>query len=388
MSGEPLSTHTIQRTAQTRQRRHIRGAVLRNSPATAPYAQSMPLLIEDLVLETPGPTEVLVRMEAAGLCHSDLSVINGDRLRPVPMLLGHEAAGIVEQLGVSVVGLELGDRVTMTFLPRCGQCRACDTQGRLPCERGTVANTHGTLMSGERRIHSETGEIHHHLGVSGFASHAVVDERSVVKVESDVPPDVAAILGCAVLTGAGALLNTATPSTNDVVAVIGLGGVGMAALLTALALGSKRVIGIDQNPDKLDLARDFGAHHVLTPEEAQREGIRADIVVEAAGHPRAFETAYSLTATGGTLVTVGLPSPSAKSTINPLDITARALNIRGSYLGSAIPKRDIPRLAQMWRDGSLPLEKLISSHIALENVNEAMDRLERGEALRQIIIFP
>lgn len=388
MSGNLLPTESATAHRPPNQQRRVRGAVLRHSPAASPYVDSLPLSIEDLSLDQPGDSEVLVRMEAAGLCHSDLSVINGDRQRPLPMLLGHEAAGIVEQMGSGVSGLSVGDRVTMTFLPRCEQCRACATGGRLPCERGTDSNTRGTLLGGDRRIHSGAQEIHHHLGVSGFATHAVVDQRSVVKVGNDVPADVAAILGCAVLTGAGALLNTAPPTAEDSVAVIGLGGVGMAALLTGRALGCRRVIGVDQNPDKLELARNFGADAALTPEEAQQQNLRADVVVEAAGHPRAFETAYAITATGGTLVTVGLPAPDATSTIKPLDITARALTIRGSYLGSAIPQRDIPRLAQMWREGSLPLEKLISSHIQLDEINIGMDRLARGETLRQIISFP
>ncbi|MGY3566182.1 alcohol dehydrogenase catalytic domain-containing protein [Sinomonas sp. RB5] len=366
--------------------RPIRGAVLNTMGAEPPYADSRPITVDELELEGPGPGELMVRIEAAGLCHSDLSVVNGSRPRPLPMLLGHEAAGIVEDVGDGVESVRPGQRVVMTFLPRCGECAACATEGRLPCERGSAANAAGTLLTGARRL-TRTGEtVQHHLGVSGFATHAVVDERSVVPVGDDVPPHVAALLGCAVLTGGGALLNAGRITPETTVAVVGLGGVGMAGLLTALATGC-RVVAVDAQESKLATAREWGAAEALTPAEAMEQGVQADVVLEAVGHPRAFETAYRLLGLGGTLVTVGLPAPGATAQIEPLQLTAKAQTVVGSYLGSAVPKRDVPAFERLWREGRLPLERLVSRRIGLEEINEGMDALASGSVIRQVVTF-
>lgn len=364
----------------------ISGAVLEEIGRERPYADSRPLTISELELDPPGAGEVLVRIERAGLCHSDLSVIDGNRARPVPMLLGHEAAGIVEELGEGVAGLALGDRVVMTFLPRCGDCDGCRSNGLLPCGPGSAANNAGTLLSGEERLSRDGAAVHHHLGVSGFATHAVVDVRSIVRVDADIPADVAALLGCAVLTGGGAVINLAKPGPGDTLIVVGLGGVGMAALLTGLALGAT-VIGVDANPDKLDQALELGASAAFSPADAAEQGVKSATVIEAAGNVRAFETAVALTAPGGTTITVGLPSPTARAEVSPLGLVAEARTIVGSYLGSAVPSRDIPIFADLWRDGRLPVEKLVSAEIGLDEVNAAMDALADGRALRQIIVF-
>ncbi|SDR67621.1 alcohol dehydrogenase catalytic domain-containing protein [Agrococcus carbonis] len=365
----------------------IRGAVLRAIGAERPFAQSRPLDLVELELDPPGPGELLVRIEAAGLCHSDLSVVDGARPRPVPMLLGHEAAGIVEAVGDGVDDVVAGQRVVTTFLPRCGECAACATDGRLPCERGSASNGAGELLGGGRRLHEGAAGVHHHLGVSAFATHAVVDRRSVVPVGDDVPPQVAAVLGCAMLTGGGAVINAGRPAEGDDIVIVGLGGVGMAALLAAVSLGVGRVIGVDAVPAKLDRARELGAHVALSPDEAIEQGLRAPVVVEAAGHPKAFETALALTAPGGTTVTVGLPHPDARSSVSPLTLTAEARTVIGSYLGSAVPSRDIPRYEQLWREGRLPVEELVTSEIALDDLNEALDTLADGRAIRQVVRF-
>ncbi|MFJ6280248.1 alcohol dehydrogenase catalytic domain-containing protein [Arthrobacter subterraneus] len=365
----------------------ITGAVLEEIGRQRPYADSRPISIGEVELDAPGPGEILVRIEAAGLCHSDLSVVDGNRIRPVPMLLGHEAAGRVEQLGDGVVGLSIGDRVVMAFLPRCGECRNCGTDGLLPCTVGSAANNEGVLLDGGQRLHRDGEDIRHHLGVSGFATHAVVNRKSVVKIDDDVPPEIAAVLGCAVLTGGGAVINTGKPQDGDTVVIVGLGGVGMAALITAISLGKGDVIGVDAVPAKLEAAKELGATAVYTPQEALEQGVKAPVVIEAAGNARAFETAVQLTGVGGTTVTVGLPSPDARASIAPLGLTAEARTIVGSYLGSAVPERDIPRYAQLWREGKLPVEALISSHISLDEINAAMDQLAEGKAIRQVIHF-
>ncbi|GAA3921560.1 alcohol dehydrogenase catalytic domain-containing protein [Microbacterium invictum] len=364
----------------------IIGAVLETSGVEKPFAQTRPFTVGPLELDAPAPGEVLVRIEAAGVCHSDLSVVDGNRRRPTPMLLGHEAAGIVERLGDDVDDLVVGDRVVMTFLPRCGHCAGCRTDGRLPCEVGTAANNAGTLVGGGIRLHRDGADIRHHLGVSAFASHAVVSRTSIVPVPADVPAEIAALLGCAVLTGGGAVINAARPEAGTRLVVVGLGGVGMAALLVGVALGLE-VIGVDAVDAKLELALGLGAAQALSPADAVDRGIRAPAVVEAAGHPRAFETAVALTAPGGTTVTVGLPAPDARSEVSPLQLTAGARTIIGSYLGSAVPSRDIPHYVEMWRSGALPLEKLVSSRIRLDEIDAAMDRLAAGGELRQLITF-
>ncbi|MBB2924294.1 alcohol dehydrogenase catalytic domain-containing protein [Cellulomonas cellasea] len=364
----------------------IVGAVLERSGSTPPFAASRPFTVSRLDLDAPGPGEVLVRVEAAGVCHSDLSVVDGSRVRPVPMLLGHEAAGVVAALGTGVDDLALGDRVVLTFLPRCGACPACATDGRLPCGPGSAANAAGTLVGGGTRLHRDGSPVHHHLGVSAFASHAVVSRTSVVRVDPDVPAEVAALLGCAVLTGGGAVVNAGRPRRGETVVVVGLGGVGMAALLVAVALGHE-VVGVDPVPEKLATARDLGAAAAHTPAEAVDRGVRAPVVVEAAGSVRAFETALALTAPGGTTVTVGLPSPDARAAVSPLTLTAEARTVVGSYLGSAVPARDIPAYVDLWRAGRLPLERLVSSRVTLDDLDSAMDRLAAGGELRQLLTF-
>jgi alcohol dehydrogenase len=365
----------------------ITGAVLEEIGRNRPYAETQPISISTLSLDPPGPGELLVRIEAAGVCHSDLSVVDGNRVRPVPMLLGHEAAGRVVELGNGVDDLRVGDRVVMTFLPRCGACSGCATDGHMPCVRGSASNSAGELLGGGSRLHRDGTDVRHHLGVSGFATHAVVDRRSAVAVGEDVPPDVAAVLGCAVLTGGGAVINAGRPEEGQTVIVVGLGGVGMAALITAVSLGRGEVIGVDGVAEKLDMARALGALAAYTPQEVSERGVVAPIVIEAAGNVRAFETAVAITAPGGRTITVGLPSPDARAQISPLTLVAEARTVIGSYLGSAVPARDIPTYAQLWRDGKLPVEALISSRIRLSDINAAMDQLADGKAIRQVILF-
>lgn len=365
----------------------IRGAVLEGIGLPRPYAASRPLRVRELALAPPGPGELLVRIEVAGVCHSDLSVVDGSRVRPVPMLLGHEAAGIVEAVGPGVE-LPAGQRVVMTFLPRCGHCPGCASDGVMPCEPGSAANSAGTLLSGAIRLADERGPVHHHLGVSGFADHAVVAAASVVPVDVDVPPPVAALLGCAVLTGGGAVLNVGRPRPGDTVAVVGLGGVGLAAVLTALAHDAVSVIAVDPIAAKRELATRLGAAAAYSPDQAADAGIKAPIVIEAAGHPSALEAAIALTAAGGRTITVGLPAPDARISVAPLGFVAEGRSLIGSYLGSAVPSRDIPRFVEMWRSGRLPVEQLVSDTVALADINTAMDRLADGTALRQLIAFP
>lgn len=364
----------------------IIGAVLEGIGYPTPYRQSLPLRVGELDVDAPGLGEVLVRVEAAGLCHSDLSVINGSRIRPTPMLLGHEAVARIEEVGDEVGDFGVGDRVVLTFMPRCGSCVGCITEGVRPCVEGTATNTAGTLLGGHIRLHQDHTPVFHHLGVSAFATHAVVNTRSLVKVPEDIPSDVAAVLGCAVLTGGGAIINVAKPSKGSTVVIVGLGGVGIAAALTALAHDGVEVIAVETAPSKLALASKLGID-VMTPDEILAAGHKAGNVVDATGVAAALETAVSLTEAGGQTISVGLPAPDTLISISPTSLVAEGRSLIGSYLGSAVPARDIPIFIDMWRRGTLPLETMISHHVDLHDINAAMDSLSRAETLRQIITF-
>lgn len=366
----------------------ISGAVLERIGDARPFSTSQPICIQSLDLEAPGPGELLIKIEIASVCHSDLSVVNGSRPRPVPMLLGHEAAGIIQAIGEGVHDVSVGQRVVTTFLPRCEDCTACASGGRAPCVKGSAANAAGTLLRGGFRLTLNGAPIKHHLGVSGFATHAVVDRHSVVTVAHDVPARVAAMMGCAVLTGGGAVINSGQLREGQTLLVIGLGGVGMSAVFAGLATENVTVIGVDARSEKLEIARKFGASETYLPSEALKAGIKADVVIEAVGSAQALESAIALTAPGGRTVTVGLPASTDLSTISPLALVAEGRSIIGSYLGSSIPSRDIPIFVQMWREGKFPVEKLISGEIELSQINIAMDDLADGNVLRQLIVFP
>ncbi|HEV8152478.1 MAG TPA: zinc-dependent alcohol dehydrogenase family protein [Solirubrobacteraceae bacterium] len=374
----------------------VRGAVLREMGLPAPYAQSRPLEIAELELDPPGPGELLVRVGAAGLCHSDLSVIDGSRPRVMPMVLGHEAAGEVVEAGPGVAGFTSGDHVVLAFVPTCGECGPCRAGRAALCEPGAAANTAGTLLSGERRWHLASGgseDLHHHLGVSAFADHIVVAAESAVRVDDDLPFDVAALFGCAVLTGVGAAMNSAHVQVGDSVAIFGLGGVGLAALLGAHVAGAGRLIGVDVVPEKLELARALGATDVVPAGEDAVEAVReltrggVDAAIETVGNERVLAQAYGATRRGGTTVTVGLPHPSRMLTIPAVSLVAEERTLRGSYLGSCVPSRDLPRFIELYREGRLPVDRLLTHRLALDELNEGFDRLARAEAVRQAVVF-
>jgi alcohol dehydrogenase len=372
-----------------------RAAVLSAMGASPPYASSKPLRIEELELDPPGPGEVLVRIRAAGLCHSDLSVINGDRPRPVPMALGHEAAGVVEELGPGVADLARGDHVVCVFVPSCGHCEPCAEGRPALCEPGAAANGAGTLLAGSRRLRRADGSpVNHHLGVSGFATHATVSRRSLVKIDAALPLEEAALFGCAVLTGVGAVANTARLPVGASVAVIGLGGVGLCSVLGALAAGAREVVAIDLADDKLAFARQLGATATFDAKDPDcAEQVRSatkggvDVAFELAGSVRALELAYRVTRRGGTTVTAGLPPPTATMPLVPVSLVAEERSLKGSYIGTAVPSRDIPRYIELYRRGRLPVDRLMSGTLGLDGINEAFDRLHEGQAIRQVLVL-
>jgi alcohol dehydrogenase len=372
-----------------------RAAILSAMGLPAPYAQSKPLQVTEIEIDPPGPGEVLVRMRAVGLCHSDLSVIDGNRPRPMPMVLGHEGAGVVEALGTEVTDLAVGDHVVAAFVPSCGHCAPCDHGRPALCEPGAVSNTAGTLLRGARRLRRTSGEaLHHHLGVSAFAERATVARNSLVKVDESLPFDEAAVFGCAVITGVGAVVNTAAVPAGASVAVVGLGGVGLAALLGAKASGAATIVAVDLAEQKLLLARELGATHTFNAADSDcagqiREATRGGVeyAFEMAGSTKALELAYKITRRGGTTVTAGLAHPTAMFTIPQVGIVAEERTIKGSYLGSCVPSRDIPRYIGWYREGRLPVDRLLSQRIALDDINAAFDRLAAGESVRQVVVL-
>jgi alcohol dehydrogenase len=371
----------------------IKAAVLLEVGRPKPYEGSRPLTIEELDLEGPGPGEVLVRVEAAGLCHSDLSVISGDRPRPVPMALGHEAAGVVEELGEGVADLQPGDHVVMVFVPSCGQCLRCMEGRPALCEPGGAANAAGTLLSGARRLRLKGREVHHHMGVSAFADHAVVARNSLVKIEKNLPLDQAALFGCAVLTGVGAVVNTARVPAGATVAVVGLGGVGLNALLACRLVGAAAIVAVDLQDEKLALARQLGATHTVNAGDADcveqvREGTGGgvDFAFEMAGSVRAMDVAYRITRRGGTTVSAGLSHPTHDFSLKHVTLVAEERTVKGSYIGSCVPLRDVPRFIALHQGGQLPVDRVLGEHIGLDELNAAFDRLASGRTVRQVLI--
>lgn len=343
-------------------------------------------------LADPGPGEVLVRIRAAGLCHSDLSVIDGARPRPVPMVLGHEAAGEVVRMGDDVDDLAEGQHVVMVFVPSCGHCVPCGSGRPALCEPGGSANGEGTLLSRARRLSFGGEAVHHHLGVSAFADYAVVSRRSIVPIPDDIPFEIAALFGCAVLTGVGAVVNTAAVAPGQSVAVVGLGGVGLSALLGAVASGAHPIIALDVNDAKLDAARNLGATHCVNSSQADAaEQVRAlseggvDYAFEMAGSVKALDLAWEITRRGGCTTSAGLAHPAHSFSISPVKLVAEERTLKGSYVGSCIPTRDIPRFIALYRAGRLPVQKLLSSTGPLEDINAGFEALAEGRTIRHVV---
>ena len=365
-------------------------AILDAGNISRPFAQTRPLRLAAVELAAPRAGELLVRIEAAGLCHSDLSVVNGDRNRPVPMALGHEACARVIAVGEGA-RLVPGDRVVLAFLPACNHCVSCVSGTPWLCAEAAAANGRGELIGGGCRLSEAGHAIHHHLGVSAFAGHAVIDQRSAVKIDADVPPTIAALFGCAVLTGVGAVFNSAAVRPGESVAIWGLGGVGFAALLGAIAAGAEPVIAIDPVAEKRALARELGACAAVHPDEAEatiraHTGTGAMVAIESVGSGKVLAEAYRLTTRGGRTVTVGLPNPADPLTIPAISLVADAKTLIGSYMGAAVPARDVPRYIALWRAGRLPVERLLSGVRPLDEINTALDDLAAGKAIRQILL--
>ena len=353
-----------------------------------------PLLIEEVELDEPGEGQLLVRIEAAGVCHTDYHYMTGQMPARLPIVLGHEGAGIVEAVGPRGNGrVAVGDRVALLWRPRCGRCDACIAGNPVMCELGRVQAAEGSLPDGTIRLHQGDEQLHHFLGVSCFADRVVVSEMSVVRVPDGVPPEIAAIAGCAVITGLGAVLNVVDHAAGKPLLVFGAGGVGLSAVMGARLVGADPIIVVDVDPSKFDLARRLGATHTIDPREGDLlEQVTAIVpggvpwAVEAIGRPSTLEDAFRCLAPMGTVVAIGLNSATATFSVPVNELVQRQKRVVGSLYGSANPMLDLPRIFGLYLSGRLPLDELLGERMPLSEVNEAYAHLADGSVGRGILI--
>ena len=369
-------------------------AVMYEQGLPAPYADSQPFRIEQVDLEGPGEGEVLVEVRAAGLCHSDLSVVAGQRKRTLPAVGGHEGAGIVREVGRGVSQLRPGDHVVMTGASGCGHCRTCVASRPALCDLVGASRSKGTLATGSRRMTGLGGQaVYHYSGISSFAQYAVTTPSSLIKTDPAVPLDVAAMFGCAVVTGAGAVLNTARLRPGQSIAVIGLGGVGLCAVMTAKLAGASEIIGIDINESKFALARELGCTHtVLATDPRVVEAVRdltqggVDFAFEISGAKAAVAQAFAVTRKGGEIICVGLGVAGETYPYPHTAMVSEEKSLRGSLLGGGNAERDVPQLLRFYTDGRLPVDRLRSGTMGFEQLNHSLDRLHHGDVVRQILL--
>ncbi|MCI0634399.1 MAG: alcohol dehydrogenase catalytic domain-containing protein [Actinobacteria bacterium] len=353
-----------------------------------------PLVVAELDLAPPGPHEVLVRLRASGVCHSDWNAVDGTAENPCPCVLGHEGAGVVEAAGAAVTRVGVGDHVALSWAPWCGECDECRRD--LPQLCSTVWPVMGTggLMDGTPRLSRDGEPVYHYSFLSTFAEACVVPERSCIPIPDDVPFEIAALVGCAVTTGVGAVWRTAGVRPGDRVAVIGCGGVGLSAVLAAVAAGADPVIAVDAMPGKLDVARDFGATtgvpwqgSAADTAEAVREvsGGGVDVAIEATGRPEAMEAAFLATRAHGAAVLIGIPRRDAVLSLPAGTIPRMERRVLGSIYGSSKPERDFPHTLSLFRSGRLPLDKLVSHRLPLEEAERGFELMHSGEARRVVL---
>ncbi|HTP15980.1 MAG TPA: S-(hydroxymethyl)mycothiol dehydrogenase [Streptosporangiaceae bacterium] len=343
--------------------------------------------VTTVVVPDPGPGEALVAVQACGVCHTDLHYREGGIGADFPYLLGHEAAGVVEAVGAGVADVGPGDFVILNWRAVCGQCRAC--------ARGRPWYCFATHNAAQKMTLADGTTLSPALGIGAFADRTLVAAGQCTKVNPQIKPEVAGLLGCGVMAGLGAALNTAQVSRGDSVAVIGCGGVGDAAVLGAALAGAHKIIAVDVDSRKLEWARTFGATHVINSREADpvetirelTEGNGADVVIEAIGAPHTYQQAFYARDLAGTVVLVGVPTPEMKLELPLLDFFGRGGALKSSWYGDCLPSRDFPMLTELHLQGRLPLEKFVSETIALDAVEEAFAKMGRGEVLRSVVVL-
>jgi Zn-dependent alcohol dehydrogenase len=352
------------------------------------------LEIAELELAAPHAGEALVRLYASGVCHSDLNAIDGTSTTPCPAVLGHEGAGIVVEVGPGVTRVRPGQHVALSWAPACGSCEECLRDLTHLCSEAWPAMGTGGLMDSTTRLSRDGEPVYHYSFLSTFADHAVVPERSLVPIADDVPFDVAGLVGCAITTGIGAVWFSAKVRPGERVAVIGCGGVGLSAIMGAAAVGAAPIVAVDVSQDKLDAALSFGATDAVLADrdpEVTADRVReasgggVDYAIEATGRPDAMRSAVLSTRIRGTAVLIGIPRPDAVVELPALSIPRMERRVMGSLYGSSRPERDFGVILDQYRRGRLPLERLISHRLPLDEIEQAFELLTSGTALRTVL---
>ncbi len=354
------------------------------------------LQIVDVNLDKPGPKEVLVKMAAAGVCHSDWHVMQGDLPVPLPAILGHEGAGIVQEVGAEVVGVKPGDHVVLSWIPSCGHCFYC-LKGRPDmCDEAFNIQLSGSLPGHAMRLHWAQGPLYHYLGTSCFAENTVVPDTGVIPIDAAIPLNKAALVGCAVTTGFGAVVHSAQVGPGDSVSVIGCGGVGLNVIQAAKLAGADPIIAMDANGKKRGLAEKFGAtdfvdaaetDDLITPVIDLTKGRGADFAFEVIGRKETIEAAYGMVRKAGMAVIVGVAPPHMDVSFNAFSFPSQSKILTGSWYGQSIPRLDIPRILGLYQRGKLNLDDLVTQSYSLEHINDAFHELTEGTVGRGIIEF-
>jgi S-(hydroxymethyl)mycothiol dehydrogenase len=349
--------------------------------------KGQPVELVDIVVPDPGPGEATVDVIACGVCHTDLTYREGGINDEYPFLLGHEAAGTVEAVGPGVTAVAPGDFVILNWRAVCGQCRAC--------KRGKPHLCFDTFNAEQKMTLTDGTELTPALGIGAFADKTLVAAGQCTKVNPEADPAVAGLLGCGVMAGIGAAINTGAVDRNDTVAVIGCGGVGDAAIAGAALVGARRIIAVDTDNTKLDWARQFGATHTINARELDpvktiqdlTDGFGVDVVIDAVGRPETWKQAFYARDLAGTVVLVGVPTPDMRLDMPLVDFFSRGGSLKSSWYGDCLPERDFPTLIDLYLQGRLPLEKFVSERIGLDGIEEAFDKMHDGKVLRSVVVL-
>src|SRR5690349_10553 len=350
-------------------------------------AKGAPVTLERVVVPDPGPGEAVVRVQACGVCHTDLHYREGGINDDFPFLLGHEAAGVVESVGAGVTDVAPGDFVILNWRAVCGQCRAC--------RRGRPWYCFSTHNAEQKMTLTDGTELSPALGIGAFAEKTLVAAGQCTKVDPEADPAVAGLIGCGVMAGLGAAINTGAITRDDTVAVIGCGGVGDAAIAGAALVGAKRIIAVDTDTKKLHWARDFGATHTINARDLDAvktiqdltDGFGADVVIDAVGRPETWKQAFYARDLAGTVVLVGVPTPDMTLEMPLVDFFSRGGSLKSSWYGDCLPERDFPTLISLYLQGRLPLEKFVTERIGLDDIEDAFHKMHAGEVLRSVVVF-
>jgi S-(hydroxymethyl)mycothiol dehydrogenase len=350
-------------------------------------SKGAPVELVDIVIPDPGPHDVVVRIQACGVCHTDLTYRDGGINDEFPFLLGHEAAGVVESAGNAVTHVEVGDFVVLNWRAVCGRCRAC--------RRGRPWYCFDTFNASRPMTLTDGTDLTPALGIGAFADKTLVHEGQCTKVDPNADPAVVGLLGCGLMAGLGAVVNTGNVSRGDSVAVIGCGGVGNAAIAGARLAGASPIIAIDRDPKKLQMATELGATHTIDASKVDAvkavqeltDGFGADVVVDAVGRPETWKQAFHARDLAGTVVLVGVPTPDMTLEMPLIDFFSRGGSLKSSWYGDCLPERDFPALVDLYQQGRLPLDKFVSERIKLDQVEDAFATMHRGEVLRSVVVL-